>query len=141
DATHTPVFNQVEGLAIDKDLTMANLVGTLDSIARALFGGEPVTRLRPSYFPFTEPSAGVGVRRVSCGARLRPDHDAAPAGRVCSGTGCVAVGGCGMVNPAVLRAVGVDPEEYLGFAFGLRIERILVLRNGVAGMHDMVEGD
>lgn len=141
DATHTPVFNQVEGLAIDKDLTMANLVGTLDSIARALFGGEPVTRLRPSYFPFTEPSAEMDFRCFSCGARQGTDHDADPACRVCSGTGWIEMGGCGMVNPAVLRAVGVDPEEYQGFAFGLGIERILMLRNGVADMHDMVEGD
>lgn len=141
DATHAPVFNQVEGLAIDKDLTMAHLVGTLDALARAMFGGEPITRLRPSYFPFTEPSAEMDFRCFACDARLGLDHDPDPACRVCGGTGWIEMGGCGMVNPAVLRACGVDPEEYRGFAFGLGIERILMLRNGVADMHDIVEGD
>lgn len=141
DATHTPVFTQVEGLAIDKGLTMANLVGTLDTLAEALFGGAPITRLRPSYFPFTEPSAEMDFRCFSCDAREGLDHDADPACRVCGGTGWIEMGGCGMVNPAVLRACGVDPEEYQGFAFGLGIERILMLRNGVGDMHDMVEGD
>ncbi|MGY5766387.1 phenylalanine--tRNA ligase subunit alpha [Brachybacterium sp. DNPG3] len=141
DATHTPVFSQVEGLAIDKGLTMANLVGTLDAIAAALFGGTPITRLRPSYFPFTEPSAEMDFRCFACDARLGLDHDADPACRVCGGTGWIEMGGCGMVNPAVLRSAGVDPEEYQGFAFGLGIERILMLRNGVPDMHDIVEGD
>ena len=141
DATHTPVFTQVEGLAIDKGLTMANLVGTLDTLAEALFGGAPITRLRPSYFPFTEPSAEMDFRCFSCDAREGLDHDTDPACRVCGGTGWIEMGGCGMVNPAVLRACGVDPEEYQGFAFGLGIERILMLRNGVGDMHDMVEGD
>lgn len=141
DATHTPVFHQLEGLAIDKDLTMAHLVGTLDTLARELFGGEPITRLRPSFFPFTEPSAEMDFRCFSCEARHGLDHDADPACRVCGGTGWIEMGGCGMVNPAVLRACGVDPEQYQGFAFGLGIERILMLRNGVADMRDMVEGD
>src|SRR5699024_2847448 len=141
DATHTPVFHQVEGLAIDKGLTMAHLVGTLDTLAKALFGGEPVTRLRPSYFPFTEPSAEMDFRCFSCEARTGLDHEADPGCRVCGGTGWIEMGGCGMVNPAVLRAVGVDPEEHQGFAFGLGIERILMLRNGVPDMHDIVEGD
>ncbi len=141
DATHTPVFTQVEGLAIDKGLTMAHLVGTLDTLAERLFGGQPLTRLRPSYFPFTEPSAEMDFRCFSCEACLGLDHDPAPDCRVCGGTGWIEMGGCGMVNPAVLRACGVDPEEYQGFAFGLGIERILMLRNGVADMHDMVEGD
>lgn len=141
DATHAPVFNQVEGLAIDKGLTMAHLVGTLDELAKALFGGQPITRLRPSYFPFTEPSAEMDFRCFKCDARLGTDHDADSNCRVCGGTGWIEMGGCGMVNPAVLRACGVDPEEYQGFAFGLGIERILMLRNGVADMHDIVEGD
>ncbi|EWS82265.1 phenylalanyl-tRNA synthetase subunit alpha [Brachybacterium phenoliresistens] len=141
DATHTPVFHQVEGLAIDKGLTMANLVGTLDALAAHLFGGAPITRLRPSYFPFTEPSAEMDFRCFSCDAREGLDHDADPACRVCGGTGWIEMGGCGMVNPAVLRACGIDPEEHQGFAFGLGIERILMLRNGVKDMHDMVEGD
>lgn len=141
DATHAPVFHQVEGLAIDKGLTMAHLVGTLNALAKALFGGEPITRLRPSYFPFTEPSAEMDFRCFKCDARLGTDHEADPSCRVCGGTGWIEMGGCGMVNPAVLRACGVDPEEYQGFAFGLGIERILMLRNGVADMHDIVEGD
>ncbi|GAB2549916.1 phenylalanine--tRNA ligase subunit alpha [Brachybacterium huguangmaarense] len=141
DATHTPVFTQVEGIAIDKGLTMAHLVGTLDTLAERLFGGKPITRLRPAYFPFTEPSAEMDFRCFACDARLGLDHEPDPSCRVCGGTGWIEMGGCGMVNPAVLRACGVDPEEYQGFAFGLGIERILMLRNGVADMHDMVEGD
>ncbi len=141
DATHSPVFHQVEGLAIDKGLTMANLVGTLDAIARTMFGEGAITRLRPSYFPFTEPSAEMDFRCFSCDAKLGTDRDAAPDCRVCGGTGWIEMGGCGMVNPAVLRACGVDPEEYQGFAFGLGIERILMLRNGVEDMRDMAEGD
>lgn len=141
DATHAPVFNQVEGLAIDRDLTMADLVGTLDKVAEALFGGKPITRLRPSYFPFTEPSAEMDFRCFKCEAKNGLDADANPACRVCSGTGWIEMGGCGMVNPAVLRACGIDPSEYRGFAFGLGIERILMLRNSVTDMHDIVEGD
>ncbi|MCS6711107.1 phenylalanine--tRNA ligase subunit alpha [Brachybacterium sp. EF45031] len=141
DATHSPVFTQVEGLAIDKGLTMAHLVGTLESFAAALFGGAPITRLRPNYFPFTEPSAEMDFRCFHCDARLGLDHDADPGCRVCGGTGWIEMGGCGMVNPAVLRSAGIDPTEYQGFAFGLGIERILMLRNGVEDMRDMVEGD
>lgn len=141
DATHTPVFTQVEGLAIDKGLTMAHLVGTLETLAERLFGGAPITRLRPNYFPFTEPSAEMDFRCFACGAKEGLDHDPDPVCRVCKGTGWIEMGGCGMVNPAVLRACGVGPEEYQGFAFGLGVERILMLRNGVADMHDMVEGD
>jgi len=126
DATHTPVFHQVEGLAIDEGLTMAHLRGVLDHLMTALLGPGARTRLRPSFFPFTEPSAEMDVWFE------RPDG---------SGSGWLEVGGCGMVNPNVLRAVGVDPERYQGFAFGWGIERILQLRNGVADMHDMVEGD
>ncbi|MDN5686176.1 MAG: phenylalanine--tRNA ligase subunit alpha [Brachybacterium sp.] len=141
DATHSPMFHQVEGLAIDENLTMANLVGTLDALAAHLFGGAPITRLRPNHFPFTEPSAEMDFRCFRCEARLGPDHDADPDCRVCGGTGWIEMGGCGMVHPDVLRAAGVDPERYQGFAFGLGIERLLMLRNGVADMRDMVEGD
>ncbi|WP_069388074.1 phenylalanine--tRNA ligase subunit alpha [Cellulosimicrobium cellulans] len=125
DATHTPVFHQVEGLAVDKGLTMANLVGTLDAFARAMFGPEARTRLRPAYFPFTEPSAEMDL--------WFPQKK--------GGAGWIEWGGCGMVNPNVLRAVGVDPEVYSGFAFGMGVERTLMLRHGIADMHDMVEGD
>ncbi len=125
DATHTPVFHQVEGLAVDRGLSMAHLRGTLDSLARSLFGPEARTRWRPSYFPFTEPSAEFDV--------WFPEHRDGPR--------WVEWGGCGMVNPRVLVACGVDPEEYSGFAFGVGIERALQFRSGVGDMHDIVEGD
>jgi phenylalanyl-tRNA synthetase alpha chain len=124
DATHTPVFHQVEGLAVDRGITMAHLRGTLDAFARAMFGAGSRTRLRPSYFPFTEPSAEVDV--------WFPQRK--------GGAGWVEWGGCGMVNPNVLRACGVDPE-YSGFAFGMGLERTLQFRNGIPDMRDMVEGD
>jgi phenylalanyl-tRNA synthetase alpha chain len=125
DATHTPVFHQMEGIAIDKGLTMAHLKGTLEHLARAMFGDGAKIRLRPNYFPFTEPSAELDIWHPTFrgGARW------------------IEWGGCGMVNPNVLRAAGIDPEEYQGFAFGMGIERTLMFRNDVADMHDMVEGD
>lgn len=125
DATHTPVFHQVEGLAIDKGLTMADLRGTLEHFARVMFGPDAKIRLRPSYFPFTEPSAELDVWHP--GAK--------------GGARWVEWGGCGMVNPNVLLAAGIDPERYSGFAFGMGIERTLMFRNGVTDMHDMVEAD
>ncbi len=125
DATHTPVFHQVEGLAVDKGLTMADLKGTLEHFARVMFGPEAKIRLRPSFFPFTEPSAELDVWHP--GAK--------------GGARWVEWGGCGMVNPNVLRAAGIDPEVYSGFAFGMGIERTLMFRNGVRDMHDMVEAD
>jgi phenylalanyl-tRNA synthetase alpha chain len=125
DATHTPVFHQIEGLAIDKGLTMAHLRGTLEHLARAMFGDEARIRLRPNYFPFTEPSAEMDVWQPNAkgGARW------------------VEWGGCGMVNTNILRAAGIDPEEYQGFAFGMGIERTLQFRNEMNDMRDMVEGD
>ncbi|GAA3869220.1 phenylalanine--tRNA ligase subunit alpha [Saccharothrix violaceirubra] len=125
DATHTPVFHQVEGLAVDKGLTLAHLKGTLDAFARAMFGADSKTRLRPSFFPFTEPSAEVDV--------WFPERK--------GGAGWVEWGGCGMVNPNVLRNCGVDPDVYSGFAFGMGLERTLQFRNGLPDMRDMVEGD
>jgi phenylalanyl-tRNA synthetase alpha chain len=141
DATHSPVFNQVEGLAIDRGLTMAHLVGTLDAFAAAMFGGTPITRLRPNHFPFTEPSAEMDFRCFNCDARLGLEASPDPDCRVCGGTGWIEMGGCGMVHPNVLRAAGVDPEQFQGFAFGLGIERLLMLRNSVKDMRDLVEGD
>jgi phenylalanyl-tRNA synthetase alpha chain len=139
DATHTPVFHQVEGLAVDEGLTMAHLKGTLDHFAQAMFGEGLTTRLRPSYFPFTEPSAELDLRCFVCrGASV--GNPAAPC-RTCSSEGWIEWGGCGMVNPRVLRACGVDPERYTGFAFGMGIERTLMFRHGVTDMHDIVEGD
>ena len=125
DATHTPVFHQLEGIAIDKGLTMAHLRGTLEHLARAMFGEGAQIRLRPNYFPFTEPSAEMDVWQPNAkgGARW------------------VEWGGCGMVNPNVLRSAGIDPDEYQGFAFGMGIERTLQFRNDMNDMRDMVEGD
>ena len=139
DATHTPVFSQVEGLAVDEGLTMAHLKGTLDHFAEAMFGEGITTRLRPSYFPFTEPSAEMDLQCFVCrGASVgNPD---APC-RTCSSEGWIEWGGCGMVNPRVLIACGVDPERYTGFAFGMGLERTLMFRHGIEDMRDMVEGD
>lgn len=126
DATHTPVFHQVEGIAIDKGLTMAHLRGTLEHFARLMFGQEAKIRLRPNFFPFTEPSAEMDVWQPHAkgGARW------------------IEWGGCGMVNRNVLRSAGVDPDEYQGFAFGMGIERTLMFRNEeLKDMRDMVEGD
>jgi phenylalanyl-tRNA synthetase alpha chain len=125
DATHTPVFHQVEGLAVDRGLTMAHLRGTLDAFARAEFGPGARTRIRPHFFPFTEPSAEVDVWFENKRG----------------GAGWVEWGGCGMVNPNVLRAAGIDAHMYSGFAFGMGLERTLQFRNGIPDMRDMVEGD
>ena len=120
DATHTPVFSQVEGLVIDRGITMADLKGTLDYFAQSIFGPDVVTRLRPSFFPFTEPSAEV---------------DFFFNGR------WIEWGGCGMVNPKVLEVCGIDTKEFSGFAFGMGLERTLMVRHGITDMHDIVEGD
>jgi len=125
DATHTPVFHQCEALAVDKHLTMADLKGVLDKLAVAMFGPEAKTRLRPSYFPFTEPSAELDL--------WFPDKKGGP--------GWLEWGGCGMVNPNVLKSAGIDPEVYTGFAFGVGMERTLLLRSDINDMHDLVEGD
>jgi phenylalanyl-tRNA synthetase alpha chain len=125
DATHSPVFHQIEGLVVDEGITMAHLKGTLDHFARAMFGAEARTRWRPHYFPFTEPSAEFDVWFA--------EHRDGPR--------WVEWGGCGMVNPRVLTACGIDAERYSGFAFGMGVERTLMFRNGVSDMRDMVEGD
>ncbi|MGP3990206.1 phenylalanine--tRNA ligase subunit alpha [Streptomyces sp. 3N207] len=139
DATHTPVFGQVELLAIDEGLTMADLKGTLDHMVSALFGEGLGTRLRPSYFPFTEPSAEMDMVCFVCRGKSVGDPDN-PC-RTCTSEGWIELGGCGMVNPRVLTACGVDPEKYSGFAFGFGIERMLMFRHNVEDMRDMVEGD
>ena len=120
DATHSPVFHQVEGLVVDKGITMAHLKGTLDNFAQAMFGSDVTTRLRPSYFPFTEPSAEVDIFFN---------------GR------WIEWGGCGMVNPKVLQTCGIDTDIYSGFAFGMGLERTLMVRHNITDMHDIVEGD
>jgi phenylalanyl-tRNA synthetase alpha chain len=125
DATHTPVFHQIELLAVDEGLTMADLKGTLDHMVQSLFGADMKTRLRPNYFPFTEPSAELDLWHPTFkgGARW------------------IEWGGCGMVNPNVLRSAGIDPDVYSGFAFGVGVERALMFRNDVKDMRDMAEGD
>jgi phenylalanyl-tRNA synthetase alpha chain len=139
DATHVPVFHQIEGLVVDKGITMAHLKGTLDHMAAAMFGPGIGTRLRPSYFPFTEPSAEPDLLCFVCrGASVgNPDRPC----RTCDSEGWIEWGGCGMVNPRVLRACGIDPEVYSGFAFGMGIERTMMFRNNAADMRDMIEGD
>ena len=139
DATHSPVFGQLEGLCVDEGITMAHLRGTLDAYAAAMFGDGIVTRLRPSYFPFTEPSAELDLQCFQCrGTSAEPGAEPC---RVCSSEGWIEVGGCGMVNPAVLRACGVDPERYSGFAFGMGLDRTLMFRHGITDIRDLYEGD
>ena len=139
DATHSPVFHQLEGLVVDKGITMAHLKGTLDHMAQAFFGPGIVTRLRPSYFPFTEPSAEPDLLCFVCRGESvgNPDRPC----RTCGSEGWIEWGGCGMVNPRVLRACGIDPDVYSGFAFGMGIERTMMFRNNAADMRDIVEGD
>ena len=138
DATHLPVFHQLEGLVIDKGISMADLRGTLDHFAKAMFG-DVQTRMRPHFFPFTEPSAEVDLQCFVCkGASVgNPDHPC----RTCRSEGWIEWGGCGVVNPRVLRACGIDSEEYSGFAFGMGIERTVMFRNGAPDIRDFVEGD
>lgn len=139
DATHLPVFSQVEGLAVDRGLTMADLRGTLDAFAQALFDEGQRTRLRPNYFPFTEPSAEVDLLCFSChGASAEPGSQPC---RTCSSEGWIEWGGCGMVHPNVLRSAGVDPDTHSGFAFGMGLERALMFRNGLTDLRDVLDGD
>ena len=121
DATHMPVFHQIEGLVIDKGITFAHLAGTIDAFSKAFFGGDFACRLRPAYFPFTEPSAEFDI--------LRPDG------------GYMELGGCGMVHPNVLSNCGIDPEEWQGFAFGFGIDRFAKERHGVDDLRDLFSND
>ncbi|MCW2546256.1 MAG: Phenylalanyl-tRNA synthetase alpha chain [Mycobacterium sp.] len=144
DATHLPVFTQLEGLAVDEGLTMADLRGTLDAFAAAMFGGENLhsskqplrTRLRPHFFPFTEPSAEIDLQCFGCGGEP-PDPDC----RICGGEGWLEWGGCGMVDPAVLTACGIDPQRYTGFAFGMGLERTVMALHGLSDMRILLDGD
>jgi phenylalanyl-tRNA synthetase alpha chain len=139
DATHSPVFHQVEGLAVDRGLTMGDLRGTLDLFARAMFGDDIRTRLRPDHFPFTEPSAEVDLLCWVChGASAQPGGDPC---RTCGREGWIEWGGCGMVHPVVLESAGVDPDVYTGFAFGMGMERTLMSRHDIAEIRDLIEGD
>jgi len=143
DATHTPVFHQIEALAVDRGLTMAHLRGTLDHVVRVMFGEGTRTRVRASYFPFTEPSMETDFECFACHGRgrLEGGDGTAVQCRTCGGSGWIELGGSGMVNRKVLIACGIDPDVYTGFAFGLGIERALQLRHGVSDMRDIVEGD
>lgn len=132
DLTHTPMFHQVEGMLVDEDVTMADLKGLLAEFLQVFFEAELAVRFRPSYFPFTEPSAEIDVQCVSCkGAGCR----------VCSQTGWLEVGGCGMVHPNVLKASGVDTEKYTGFAFGMGVDRLAMLRYQINDLRLMFEND
>ncbi len=139
DATHSPVFHQIEGLAVDEGLTMADLRGAIQSFVDAMFGHGLRTRLRPDYFPFTEPSGDVSMECHLCrGASAKPGGDPC---RVCRSQGWIEIAGCGMVNPRVLVACGIDPDRYSGFAFGLGIERSLMIGHGLADIRETTEGD
>jgi len=132
DASHMPVFHQIEGLVIDRDISFADLAGTLESFTSAYFGGSIHSRLRPSYFPFTEPSAEYDINCLFCeGAGCR----------TCAHTGWLELGGCGMVHPNVLRNVGLDAEEWTGFAFGFGLDRLALMRHGVDDIREMYTGD
>jgi phenylalanyl-tRNA synthetase alpha chain len=132
DPTHTPVFNQVEGLAVDEGITFADLKGTLLAFARAMFGEETRVRMNPDYFPFVEPGGQLAVTCVICGGE---------GCRTCKGTGWIELLGCGMVHPNVLENVGYDSERYTGFAFGMGPERVALLRWGVPDIRLFYEGD
>ncbi|NDL67093.1 phenylalanine--tRNA ligase subunit alpha [Anaerotalea alkaliphila] len=132
DATHSPVFHQIEGLVVDKGITMANLKGALEEFVKELYGERVKVKFRPHHFPFTEPSAEVDVSCVMCGGE---------GCRVCKGTGWIEILGCGMVHPKVLAMSGIDPEEYSGFAFGMGLERITMLRYGIEDLRLFYEND
>ncbi len=132
DATHSPMFSQMEGLVVDKGITLCDLKGMLDEFAKKVFGSGVKTRLRPSFFPFTEPSVEVDVSCFECGGK---------GCKLCKGTGWIEVLGAGMVNRAVLENCGIDPDEYTGFAFGMGIERIAMLKYGINNMKLLFEGD
>ena len=138
DATHSPMFHQVEGLVVDEGITMAHLKGSLDHLATALYGEGITTRFRPSYFPFTEPSAEVDLRCFVCRGE-NPEVTAEC--RTCRGEGWIEWGGCGVVNPRVLIACGIDPEVYSGFAFGFGIDRTFMFRHGLDDLRPLFEGD
>ena len=132
DATHSPMFHQVEGLVIDKGISMANLKGTLDAFAKGLYGGDTTTRFRPHHFPFTEPSAEVDIRCPFCQGK---------GCKVCKQTGWVELLGCGMVHPNVLRMSDIDPDEYSGFAFGMGLERVVMMKYDINDIRLLYEND
>lgn len=132
DATHSPCFNQVEGMIIDKNITLADLKGTLDEFAKQLFGPDTKTKFRPHHFPFTEPSAEMDVSCFKCGGK---------GCRFCQGTGWIEILGCGMVHPDVIEMCGIDPKEYTGFALGMGLERIALLKYEIDDLRRLYEND
>ncbi len=132
DATHSPIFHQLEGLVIDKGITMGDLKGALAVFAKELFGEDTKVRFRPHHFPFTEPSAEMDVTCFACGGK---------GCRVCKGEGYIELLGCGMVHPKVLKMSGIDPEEYSGFAFGMGLERVAMQRYGITDLRLLFEND
>lgn len=132
DATHSPVFHQIEGLVVDKGITMANLKGTLETFVHKLYGEDTRLRFRPHHFPFTEPSAEVDISCFNCGGK---------GCGVCKGEGWIEILGCGMVHPKVLKICGIDPDEYSGFAFGIGLERVALFRYGIDDMRLFFEND
>jgi phenylalanyl-tRNA synthetase alpha chain len=141
DSTHTPQFHQVEGLAVDTDVTLADLKGTLLAFARAIFGSDREVRLRPHFFPFTEPSVEVDVSCFNCTGGVTADGERCP---LCKGTAWIEILGAGMVDPNVfehVREYGYDPEKIQGFAFGMGIERIAMLKHGVPDLRLLYDND
>jgi phenylalanyl-tRNA synthetase alpha chain len=132
DARHLAVFHQIEGLVVDRDITFGDLAGTIETFTGAYFGPDIHSRLRPAYFPFTEPSAEFEITCTICRGE---------GCRTCSGTGWIELGGCGMVDPAVFAAVGIDPAEWSGFAFGFGIDRCAQMRHGISDMRSLIEND
>ena len=132
DATHAPVFHQMEGLVVDKGITMADLKGTLETIIKKIYGEDSVVRFRPHHFPFTEPSAEVDTQCHACGGK---------GCKMCKGEGWIELLGCGMVHPEVLRNCGIDPEVYSGFAFGMGMDRMAMRRYGIDDLRLMWEND
>ena len=132
DATHSPVFHQIEGLVVDKGITMCDLKGVLEQFAHEIYGPETKVKFRPSFFPFTEPSVEVDVTCSECGGK---------GCRVCKGAGWIEILGAGMVHPNVLRMSGIDPEEYSGFAFGMGVERIVMTKFGISDLRLLYEND
>jgi phenylalanyl-tRNA synthetase alpha chain len=149
DATHSPCFHQVEGLLVDRGIHFSHLKGTLEAFCRSFFGPDIVLRFRPGYFPFTEPSAEVDISCFLCspaGSRAQGQPSSSPAGpdancRVCKGSGWLELGGSGMVHPQVLRNCGIDPEIYSGFAFGMGIERVAMVKYGVPDLRLLYDND
>ena len=131
DLTHTPMFHQIEAFVVDRNISFAHLKGVIDQFLKGVFGGAMKTRLRPSFFPFVEPGAEVDMQCVACSGK---------GCRICSQTGWLEIGGCGMIHPNVFESVGYDSEEFTGFAFGFGIDRMAMLKYGLPDLRQLFEG-